>query len=189
MRAGRTQTAAEGDLQTIEQDLKIQAKKTGANPVGKKIKPIPEGEQSVTPYLAVKNGVKALEFYQKAFGAKEIYRLLMPDGRLGHAEIQIGGSKLFLCDEFPEQGGTAPDRLGGSPVNLHLYVDDVDAAFKKAIAAGATEKRAVKDQFYGDRSGQLQDPFGHLWWLATHVKDVSPEEMQRQVAAMCEEKK
>jgi len=147
-------------------------------------KPIPDGHHTVTPYLALKNGVKAVEFYKKAFGATELSKLITPDGRLGHAEIQLGDSIIMMSDEFPEFGGKAPDTLGGTPVNIHLYVEDVDSFFKKAVAAGAKERKAVKDQFYGDRSGQLEDPFGHLWWVATHKEDVSPEEMQRRVQAM-----
>ena len=147
-------------------------------------KAIPSGHHTVTPYLAVKNGVKALEFYKKAFGATEIYKLIMPDGRLGHAEIRIGDSVLMISDEFPEYGGKSPEALGGTPVNIHLYVEDVDAFYKKALAAGAKETKPVKDQFYGDRSGQLEDPFGHLWWVATHQEDVTPDEMQRRAEKM-----
>jgi PhnB protein len=148
------------------------------------VKPIPPGHHTATPYLAVKNGVKAVEFYKKAFGATEVYKLVMPDGRLGHGEIRIGDSIIMMSDEFPEYGGKSPQTLGGTPVNIHLYVEDVDAFFKKAVAAGAKERKAVKDQFYGDRSGQLEDPFGHLWWVATHKEDVPPEEMQKRVQAM-----
>jgi PhnB protein len=143
--------------------------------------PIPEGHRTVAPYLALKNGVKALEFYKKAFGASERYKLVLPDGRLGHAEITIGDSIIMLSDEFPEYGGKSPDTLGGSPVSIHLYVPDVDAVFKRALNAGAHEKKPVMDQFYGDRSGQLEDPFGHLWWVATHQEDVPPAEMEKRV--------
>ena len=149
-----------------------------------KAKPIPDGHHTVTPYLAIKNGIKALEFYKKAFDASEIQKLILPDGRLGHAEIQLGDSIIMLSDEFPEYGGKSPQTLGGTPVNIHLYVEDVDAFFKNAVAAGAKEIKPVKDQFYGDRSGQIQDPFGHLWWVATHKEDVPPEEMQKRVEAM-----
>lgn len=148
------------------------------------VKPVPAGHRTVTPYLAVKNAVKALEFYKKAFGAQESYKLLMPDGRLGHAELKIGDSLIMLSDEFPEYGGKSPETLGGTPVALHLYVEDVDAFFLNALAAGAKERKAVEDQFYGDRSGQLEDPFGHVWWVATHVEDVPPAEMQRRVKEM-----
>ncbi len=149
-----------------------------------RVKPIPEGYRTITPYLAIKNAAKALEFYKRAFGATESYKLMMPDGRVGHAEIRLGDSLVMLADEFPEYGGKAPDTLGGSPVSLHLYVEDVDAFVKKALAAGAKERKPVTDQFYGDRSGQLEDPFGHLWWVATHKEDVAPEAMQKRVEAM-----
>lgn len=153
------------------------------------VKAVPAGHRTVAPYLAIKNGAKALEFYKKAFGATEIFKLMMPDGRLGHAEIRLGDSVIMLSDEFPEYGGKAPDTLGGSPVSIHLYVEDVDAFFKRALAAGAKERKPVMDQFYGDRSGQLEDPFGHVWWVATHKEDVAPDELQKRVQAMFGEKK
>ncbi len=153
------------------------------------VKAIPAGYRTVTPYLTIKNGAKALEFYKKAFGATEIYKLMMPDGRLGHAEIRLGDSMIMLGDEFPEYGGKAPETLGGSPVSIYLYVEDVDAFFKRALAAGVKERKPVMDQFYGDRSGQLEDPFGHLWWVATHKEDVAPEELQKRVQAMFAGKK
>jgi PhnB protein len=149
------------------------------------VKAIPVGHHTVTPYLTIKNAAKALEFYKRAFGATETVKLMMPDGRLGHAELRLGDSLIMLSDEFPEYGGKAPDTLGGSPVNIHLYVENVDAFFKKALTAGAKERKPVMDQFYGDRSGQLEDPFGHLWWVATHKEDVAPEELQKRVQAMC----
>jgi PhnB protein len=152
-------------------------------------KAIPSGHRTVTPYLAIKNAAKALEFYKNAFGATDCYKLMMPDGRLGHAEIQLGDSMIMLADEFPEYGGKAPETLGGSPVSIHLYVEDVDAFFKKALAAGAKELKPVMDQFYGDRSGQLEDPFGHLWWVATHKEDIAPDEMQKRVQEMFAGKK
>jgi PhnB protein len=142
----------------------------------------------VTPYLAIKNAAKALEFYKKAFGATETSKLMMSDGRLGHAEIRLGDSVIMLSDEFPEFGGKAPETLGGSPVSIHLYVENVDAFFARALAAGARERKPVMDQFYGDRSGQLEDPFGHLWWVATHKEDIPLEELQRRVQAMCADK-
>jgi PhnB protein len=148
------------------------------------VKPIPEGHHTVTPYLAIKDAAKALDFYKRAFGAIECYKLMMPDGRVGHAEIRLGDSLVMLADEFPEYGGKAPHTLGGSPVSLHVYVEDVDAFVKRALDAGAKECKPVMDQFYGDRSGQIEDPFGHLWWVATHKEDVAPEEMQRRVEAM-----
>ena len=149
-----------------------------------KVKAIPEGHRTVTPYLAIRGAAKALEFYKRAFGATELYKLMMPDGRVGHAEMRLGDSLIMLADEFPEYGAKAPATLGGSPVNLHLYVDDVDAVFQRAVAAGAVERQPVMDQFYGDRSGQLEDPFGHLWWVATHKEDVPPDEIQRRAEAM-----
>jgi PhnB protein len=150
----------------------------------KAVKPIPAGHRTVTPYLAIKNGADALEFYKKAFGATEVYKLMLPDGRLGHAEIRLGDSVIMLADEFPEFGGKSPQTLGGSPVSIHLYVEDVDAFFARAVAAGASERKPVTDQFYGDRSGELEDPFGHLWWVATHKEDVPPDEMQRRVQTL-----
>jgi PhnB protein len=151
-------------------------------------KPIPAGHHTVTPYLAIRNAVDALEFYKKAFGAAETFRLVMPDGRLGHGEIRIGDSVIMLSDEFPEYGGVSPKTLGGSAVCIHLYVEDVDAFFRTALAAGAKERKPVMDQFYGDRSGQLEDPFGHLWWVATHKEDLSMEELQKRMQALDAEK-
>jgi PhnB protein len=153
------------------------------------VKPIPPGHHTVTPYLAIKNAAKALEFYKKAFAATEIYKLMLPDGRLGHAEIRLGDSIIMLADEFPEYGGKSPETLGGSPVSIHLYVEDADACFNKALAAGAKERKPIMDQFYGYRSGELEDPFGHLWWVATHKEDVAPEELQKRVQAMFAGKK
>jgi PhnB protein len=149
-----------------------------------KVKPKPDGHHTVAPYLAIRNAASALEFYKKAFGATETYRLILPDGRLGHGEIRLGDSLIMLSDEFPEFGGKAPESLGGSPVSIHLYVEDVDAFVKRAVAAGARQVKPVADQFYGDRSGQLEDPYGHLWWVATHKEDVTPGEMQKRVRAL-----
>lgn len=146
--------------------------------------PIPAGHNAVSPYLVVKDGVKMLEFYKAAFGAQELNRLVLPDGRLGHAEIRIGDSVIMMADEFPEYGGKSPQTLGGTAVCIHIYVADVDALFKQALEAGAREKTAVTDQFYGDRSGQIEDPSGHLWWIATHKEDIAPEELQRHVNSM-----
>jgi PhnB protein len=144
-----------------------------------KVKPIPEGYHSVTPYLIINGAAKALEFYKKAFGAIELFRMPQPDGKIGHAEIKIGDSPVMLADEAPERGFRSPQALGGSPISLMIYVDDVDKIFNQAVAAGAKVERPVKNQFYGDRSGGVIDPFGHLWYIATHVEDVSPEEMDR----------
>ena len=143
------------------------------------VRPIPEGYHAVTPYLFIKGAANALEFYKKAFGAKELMRMAQPDGRVGHAEIQIGDSHVMMADEFPEMGARSPKTIGGSAVMLHLYVEDVDAVFQQAVAAGAKVERPVEDQFYGDRGGKIRDPFGHLWWISTHTEDVPVEELNR----------
>jgi PhnB protein len=148
------------------------------------VKPIPDGYHTVTPYLIVKDGARALEFYRKAFGATERMRLAGPGGRVGHAEIQIGDSAIMLADEFPDMGAVSPQTVGGSPVRICLYVPDVDGLFARAVAAGGTVTRPVQNQFYGDRSGMLTDPFGHIWNIATHVEDVPPDEMRRRAEAM-----
>lgn len=147
------------------------------------VKPIPDGYHSVTPYLIIKGAADAIEFYKKAFGATELFRMPQPDGKVGHAEIKIGDSPIMLSDEAPELGYTSPTTLGGTPVSIMIYVDDVDTIFKQAIAAGGEQQKPVQDQFYGDRSGSLKDPFGHVWHVATHVEDVSPEEMDKRAAA------
>ena len=146
-----------------------------------KAKPIPEGFHSVTPYLCVNDAAGALEFYKKAFGATELMRMPDPGGRIGHAEVKIGDSIIMLADEFPEMGFRSPQTLGGSPFAIYLYVEDVDAVVGQAVAAGAKLVKEVKDQFYGDRNGGLEDPFGHIWYVSTHKEDVSPEEMKRRV--------
>ena len=147
------------------------------------VKPIPEGYHSVTPYLIVKGAAKAIEFYKKAFGATERTRMAESDGRIGHAEIQIGDSCIMLADEFPERNIVGPESLGNTPAMIHLYVEDVDAVAKKALAAGAREIRPVQDQFYGDRSGMFSDPFGHKWNISTHKEDLSAEEIGKRAAA------
>ncbi|MET0679978.1 MAG: VOC family protein [Burkholderiales bacterium] len=152
------------------------------------VKPIPQGYRSVTPYLAVRQAADAIEFYRRAFGAKERMRLAAPEGKIGHAELEIGDSVIMLADEFPDMDFRGPASLGGTSVTLHLYVKDVDASFRKAIDAGARPVREVKDQFYGDRTGAVRDPFGHVWHLATHKEDVSAEEIARRTKAMFEEK-
>lgn len=146
------------------------------------VKPIPEGFHAVTPYLFIKGAASAIEFYKRAFGAKELLRLADPTGRIGHAEIKIGDSPIMLADEFPEMGVVGPQTLGGSPMCLAVYVEDVDARYQQALAAGAKELRPVKDQFYGDRSGTVVDPYGHIWTLATHKEDVPPAEIERRYA-------
>ena len=146
------------------------------------VKPTPDGYHTLTPYLIVKGAAPALDFYAKALGATELYRLADPAGKVGHAEMKIGDSHFMLADEFPQMGAVGPQAGSGHSVSFLVYVPDVDAAFARAIGAGAKEVRAVQDQFYGDRAGTLQDPFGHQWTLATHIEDVSPEEMQRRSA-------
>lgn len=153
-----------------------------------KVKPVPEGYSTVTSYLHVRNATQALEFYKKAFHAKELVRMPGPGGKIMHAEIQIGDSRIMLSDEFPEMGNKSPHTLGGTTGGLHLYVYDVDAWFKQAVAAGAQVKRPVENQFYGDRLGTLVDPFGHVWSIATHVENVSPEEMKKRMATMSQKK-
>lgn len=148
------------------------------------VKKIPAGFHAITPYLSVVDAVSAISFYQRAFGAQEIGRIVMPDGSVGHAELQIGDSKLMLAEEMPAWGNKSPATLGGSPVGIALYVDNVDAVFRRALDAGAKEVEAVKDQFYGDRSGTLTDPFGHKWHILTHIEDVSFSEMQKRTDAM-----
>jgi PhnB protein len=148
------------------------------------VKPIPDGYHTVTPYLYIAGGAKALEFYKAAFGAIELFRMADPTGRVGHAEIQIGDSRIMLADEHPQMGVRGPISLGGPSSSILLYVDNVDARFQQAVAAGATVTRPLKDQFYGDRSGTLTDPFGHQWTIATHVEDISPEEMNRRAEEM-----
>lgn len=147
-----------------------------------KAKPIPDGYHSVTPYLIIKGASDAIEFYKKAFGATELFRM-DHEGKVGHAEIKIGDSPIMLADESTEMGYKSPTTLGGSPVSIMIYVDDVDTIFKQAITAGGEQQKAVQDQFYGDRSGTLKDPFGHVWHVATHVEDVSPQEMEKRMAA------
>jgi PhnB protein len=146
-------------------------------------KPIPEGYRTVTPYLIVKGAAQAIEFYKEAFGAVELMRFGDPGGRIGHAEIKIGDSPIMLADEFPEMGVRSPQSIGGSAVCLVLYVEDVDRLFEQAAKAGAKVVRPLKDQFYGDRSGTVEDPFGHVWTIATHKEDVSTEEMRRRMQA------
>jgi PhnB protein len=144
-----------------------------------KVKAIPEGYHSVTPYLIVKGAAEAIEFYKAALGATELFRMQSPGGQIGHAEIKIGDSQIMLADEHPDMGYVGPQTLGGSPVSLMVYVEDVDAVAARTRAAGAKVLREVQDQFYGDRSGTFQDPFGHVWTISTHKEDLTPEEMDR----------
>jgi len=148
-----------------------------------KVSPIPQGYHSITPYLVIKGAAQAIEYYKKVFGATEVVRMNGPDGKVGHAELQIGDSRIMLADENPSMGAgyTSATTIGASPVSLYLYLPDVDRAVERAAAAGAKILRPVQDQFYGDRSGFIQDPYGHLWGIATHVEDVSPEEMKERM--------
>jgi PhnB protein len=147
------------------------------------VKPIPDGYHSVTPYLIIKGADRALEFYKRAFGAKQRMRMDGPNGTVGHAEIEIDGSAVMLADEFPEMGYRSPQSIGGAGVSLVLYVTDVDARFNQAVAAGAKPLRPVEDQFYGDRSGTIEDPFGHVWTISTHKEDLTMEEIQKRAEA------
>ncbi len=142
-------------------------------------KAIPDGYHSVTPYLIVNGAAAAIAFYKDAFGATELMRMPTPDGKIGHAEIKIGDSAIMLADEYPEMGYKSPQSIGGSAVSLMIYLEDVDSTFARAIDKGARALQPIKDQFYGDRSGTLQDPFGHVWTLATHIEDIPPDELRR----------
>jgi PhnB protein len=148
------------------------------------VKSVPDGYHTVTPYLIINGAAQALEFYKRAFGAAETVRMPDPKGRIAHAEIKIGDSMIMLADEHPEMGHRGPRTLGGTSVSILLYVPDVDTVFDRAIKAGAKSQRPVADQFYGDRMGTLEDPFGHVWTIGTHIEDVSAEEMKRRMAAM-----
>jgi PhnB protein len=143
------------------------------------VKPIPDGYHTATPYLIVNDAAKAIEFYKTAFGATELMRMPGPGGRIMHAEIKIGDSPIMLADEYPEMGHRGPQSLGGTTVSLLLYLNDVDAQFRQAVAAGATVQRPIRDEFYGDRTGTVIDPFGHIWSLATHKEDLTPEQMEK----------
>ena len=147
-----------------------------------KVKPIPDEYRGATPYLCVKGGVSAIDFYKKAFGAREMMRIPMDD-KIGHAELRIGEALFMLADEFPEMNFRSPQSLGGTPVNIVIYVEDVDSLVRQAESAGAKVLRPPADQFYGDRMARLEDPFGHSWSFATHVEDVSPEELEERAAA------
>lgn len=149
------------------------------------VAPIPAGYATITPYLIVDDAAKAIDFYKKAFGAEELFRLTDPHGKVGHAELQIGNSRIMLADEMGALYASAKT-IGNTPVSFMVYVEDVDARFARAVAAGATVKRPVADQFYGDRTGTLTDPFGHVWSLGTHIEDVAPDEMDRRMRKMME---
>jgi PhnB protein len=148
------------------------------------VKPIPDGYRSVTPYLIIRGAAQAMEFYSKAFGAKEQFKMPGPDGKIGHAEMRIGDSVIMLADENPNMGHKSPATLGGSPISILLYVEDCDATFNQAVKAGGQVERPLANQFYGDRTGGVKDPFGFSWYIATHVEDVSPDEMERRAKEM-----
>ena len=147
------------------------------------VKAIPEGYHSIQPYLHIRGAAQAIEFYKRAFGATEIMRMAQPDGRLGHAEIRLGDSVVMLADEYPERGIHGPEHYGGAPMTLMFYTEDCDRIYQNALAAGAKSVREPTDQFYGDRMAGIEDPFGFQWYVATHIKDVSPEEMEAAMAA------
>jgi PhnB protein len=148
----------------------------------RKVKPVPAGYHAVTPYLAVRGAAEAIAFYKKALGAKEVMRMPGPDGKIGHAEISIGDSRVMLADEHPQMEFTGPASHGGTSVHLHVYLPNVDRQVAKTLAAGAKLVREVKDQFYGDRLGTIEDPFDHVWHLATHQEDLTPAEMKKRAA-------
>ena len=147
------------------------------------VKPIPDGFHTATPYLILRDAARAIDFYKRAFGAKELVRMPGPDGKIMHAEIQIGDSRFMLSEESPERGSRSPLALNGTAVGIFLYLEDVDATYNQAVAAGAKKLMPVQDMFWGDRYGKLADPFGHEWALATHKEDVTPEEMRKRAAA------
>ena len=150
----------------------------------KQVQPIPAGYHAVTVYLGIKGAAEAIDFYKRAFGAKELLRMPGPDGKIGHAELKIGDSHVMLADESPDMGFLGPQSRGGTTVQLHLYVRDVDATVQNAVAAGGKLTRPVEDKFYGDRAGTLEDPYGHVWYIATHTEDVPPKEMKRRMDEM-----
>jgi PhnB protein len=152
----------------------------------KRVSSIPEGQHTPTPYLAIRGAAAAIEFYKNVFGAREAFRLIGPDGRIGHAEIAIGDSHIMLADEAPDFGHLSPHTVGGCPIKLHLYVEDADATVDRAVKAGATLLRPLTDEFYGDRAGMIADPFGYSWFIATRKEEVSPQEMQRRWSAVFE---
>ena len=157
--------------------------------MARKVRAIPRDYPVLTPYLICKDASRAIAFYTKVLGATEKMRMPTPDGRVGHAELRFGESMIMLADEHPEMGFRSPQAIGGSPVSLHLYVENVDGVFQRAIASGAKERQPVENKFYGDRSGTIEDPFGHVWTLATRVEDVPPEEMEKRAAALSSQQK
>jgi PhnB protein len=148
----------------------------------KKVPAIPKGYHSIIPYLIVKEAKKAIEFYKKVFGAKEVMRMENPKGKISHAELKIGDAKIMLADEFLKMNARSPKAYGGSPVGIHLYIKDVDSVIKSAVAAGAKLTRVIENMFYGDRSGEIEDPYGHKWYISTHIENVSPAQMKKRAA-------
>ena len=151
--------------------------------MAEQVNPVPCGFHTVTPHLVIRDAAKAIDFYTQAFGAEELCRMPGPEGKLMHAEIKIGDSILMISDEFPDWGAKGPESLGGTPVTINLYVEDCDTVFNRAVEAGATVRMPLADQFWGDRYGQVVDPFGHVWSVATHIKELTPEEMSAAAAA------
>jgi len=164
--------------------VKRTVKKAAVKRKKKAVSAVPRGYHSITPYLIINNAADAIEFYKKAFGAKEVMRMGKPGGKIGHAELLIGDAKIMLADEFPEMGARGPQAFGGSPVTIHLYIKNVDGVVDRAVSAGAKVLKSVETMFYGDRSGSVEDPFGHLWHVSTHVEDVSQAEMRKRAAAL-----
>jgi len=150
----------------------------------KKVSAIPEGYHSITPYLIIKHAVKAIEFYKKAFGAKEAMKMEHANGKIGHAELKIGDAKIMLADEWPEMDARSPEAYGGSPMSIHLYVKDADAVISKAVSLGAKITRPLENMFYGDRSGMIEDPYGYKWCVSTHIEDVTPAKMKKRAAEL-----
>lgn len=171
----------------VKKAVKAKSKPKAAKK-SKKVLAVPKGYNSITPYLIVNQALNAIEFYKKAFGAKQVMCMQDETGCVNHAELQIGDAKIMLADECPEMNARAPQSYGGSPVSIHLYIPNVDAVVERALAAGAVLARPVQDMYYGDRSGGVMDPFGHVWFISTHVEDVTPAQMKKRVAAMCEHK-
>jgi PhnB protein len=175
-------------LQTQKSTRKPKKKAVKRRPTVKRknkaVTAVPKGYHSITPYLIVNDAASAIEFYKKVFGAKEVMRMSKPGGKVGHAELIIGDAKIMLADEFPEMGALAPHAFGGTPVTIHLYIKNVDNIVDRAAASGAKILRAVETMFYGDRGGSVEDPFGHKWYISTHVEDVSRAEMKKRMSAL-----
>lgn len=172
----------------VSKKLKQKATKKIAVKRKKKVLAVPKGYHSITPYLIINNAAEAIDFYKEAFGAKEVMRMEHPSGKIGHAELKIGDAKIMLADEYPEMDARSPQAYGGSPVGIHLYIKNVDTIVEKAVAAGARVIRPVQNMFYGDRSGALEDPYGHKWHVSTHIEDVSTAKMKKRAAELFGEK-